>query len=174
MDQFQEENTGTRTHNLNKTEKRAVLKVILIVDKAAWFHRGTDEGACLLSLCRDLQHLHGDKPLVSDPPADEQVARLVFRWSTLKPDMPFTMIMKEAMPVISDLGDGWFLVAHPKGPAIANADCLVDLSSRSTETGITPGKVESPVPEWVREKAVEAFERVAWPLMREQFYEEKP
>ncbi len=70
MDQFQEENTGTRTHELNKTEKRAVLKVILIVDKAAWFHRGTPEGDAMLDLLGALQFLHGGKSLAGETPEE--------------------------------------------------------------------------------------------------------
>jgi len=93
---------------------------------------------------------------------------------TPKPDLPTINTLGMTLPVIADLRDGWFLVAHQNGAAIANKKCLAVLWSESTETTIpSPDWDEedkSPIPESVRAKAAEAFERFAWPLVREQFY----
>ncbi len=74
-----------------------------------------------------------------------------------RPGIPTTEIYGMELPVIADLGDGWYLVAHPNGPGIGNKACFVDLSSAE-------------LPESVRAAAVEAFEKLAWPLVRNQFY----
>lgn len=99
--------------------------------------------------------------------------------SIIKSDLPTTTTVGMELPIIADLGDGWFLVAHPNGAAIANEIFLTVLSTESTETAIAPqdwaeaqveGKIQSPIPESVRAKAVEEFESLAWPLVRGQFY----
>lgn len=83
------------------------------------------------------------------------------------------------LPIIADLDDGWFLVAHPNGAAIANEHYLSVLWSESTETTnpeFCPGEhddVKSPIPEAIRAQAVKAFEELAWPLVKKQFYPEE-
>lgn len=92
-------------------------------------------------------------------------------------DLPTTTTVGMELPIIADLGDGWFLVAHKNGAAIANETFLAVLWTESTETAISPqdwaeeqDECKSPVPESVRAKAVKEFERLAWPLVRGQFY----
>ena len=99
--------------------------------------------------------------------------------SNPKPGLPTTKIMGMDLPIIADLGDGWFLAAHPSGAVIACGTCLSVLWGDSTETTISPedwadaeDETKSPIPESVRAKAVEEFERFAWPLVRGQFYGE--
>ncbi len=96
-----------------------------------------------------------------------------------KPGLPTISVIDMELPIIADLGDGWFLVAHPNGAAIATKTYLSVLWTESTETAISPqdwageqGENKSPIPESVRAKAVEEFERLAWPLVRGQFYTE--
>jgi hypothetical protein len=96
-----------------------------------------------------------------------------------KPGLPTTTIFGMELPVIADLGDGWFLAAHPNGAAIARDTLLTVLWAESSETSRPPEEwvddedtVKSPIPEAVRAKAVEEFERLAWPLVRGQFYTE--
>ena len=85
--------------------------------------------------------------------------------SNPKPGLPATTAMGMKLPVIADLGDGWFLVAHPNGPAIASKTSLIVLWAESGEA--------ISIPEEVRAKAVEEFERIAWPLVRKLFYNEE-
>lgn len=98
--------------------------------------------------------------------------------SNPKPGLPTTTIVGMTLPIIADLGDGWFLAAHPNGAVIACETCISVLWGESTETAILPEgwadaeDAKSPIPESVRAKAVEEFERFAWPLVRGQFYEE--
>ena len=80
----------------------------------------------------------------------------------LKSDLPTTIVLGMKLPIIADLGDGWFLVGHPNGAAIASKTFLCVLWSDS----------ETAVPESIQAKAVEEFERFAWPLVRGQFYTE--
>ena len=96
-----------------------------------------------------------------------------------KPDLPTTEIMGMDLPIIANLDDGWFLVAHPNGAVIARKTFLSVLWTESSETGLTPGEWAddenadtSPIPEAVRAKAVEEFERLVWPLVRGQWYTE--
>jgi len=96
----------------------------------------------------------------------------------IKPGLPTTEVLGMELPIIADLGDGWFLVAHPNGAAIATEKFLSALWSESTETAVYEDGVEiededcCPIPESVRAKAVEEFEELAWPLVRGQFYTE--
>ncbi|KKK80162.1 hypothetical protein LCGC14_2826250 [marine sediment metagenome] len=82
------------------------------------------------------------------------------------------------LPVIADLGDEWFLVAHPNGAAIANEEFLTVLWAESRETKLQPegpfndDGCGSPIPEAVRAGAVKYFEEFAWPFVRGQFYAE--
>jgi len=85
-----------------------------------------------------------------------------------KPNLPTTTTFGMELPIIADLGDGWFLVAHPNGAAIATKTCMAVLSTGSHEQDDL-----TTVPEPVREKAVRVFEDLAWPLVRGQFYEGK-
>ena len=92
-----------------------------------------------------------------------------------KPNLPTMNIMGMHLPIIADLGDGWFLVAHQNGAAISNNTYLTVLWSDSTETTIPSqdwSESKSPIPEVVRAKAVEEFERLAWPEVRGLFYME--
>lgn len=71
------------------------------------------------------------------------------------------------LPIIADLGDGWFLAAHPNGACIANQNVLTVLWPH-----IVDDEVESDgIPQDVRCKAVEEFERFAWPRIKAEFYE---
>ncbi len=76
-----------------------------------------------------------------------------------KPGLPTAEIKEMTLPIIADLGDGWFLVAHPNGAAIATATRLAVL-----------WESEVKIPEPIRERAVRAFEEFAWPLVRGEFY----
>lgn len=95
-----------------------------------------------------------------------------------KPDVPTTKVLGMDLPIIADLDDGWFLVAHPNGAAIVGELYLSVLWAESTETIVYKDGIEvneedrSPIPEAVRAKAVDKFERLAWPLVRGQFYTE--
>ena len=90
-----------------------------------------------------------------------------------KPGLPTITLLGMTLPIIADLGNGWYLVAHENGAAIANKTCLSVLWTESTETSEwADDESTSPVPESVRAKAVEEFERLAWPLVRDQFYNE--
>lgn len=84
------------------------------------------------------------------------------------------------LPIIADLGDGWFLAAHPNGAGIARDGFLAVLSSESAET-ILPshGPIDDPdipveltIPEVIRAAAVEEFERLAWPMVRGLFFKD--
>ncbi len=85
-----------------------------------------------------------------------------------RPGLPTTEILKTEYPVIADLGDGWFLVAHPSGVGIARKDFIVVLWEESADAG--DDRYVSPIPESVRAAAVKAFEKLAWPLVRDQFW----
>ncbi len=89
------------------------------------------------------------------------------------PGLPTVTVLGMTLPIIADLGDGWYLVAHPNGAAIARERFLSVLWTESTATikwTEEGDECQSPVPESVRAKAVEEFERRAWPLVRNQFY----
>lgn len=87
-----------------------------------------------------------------------------------KSDLSTITVFGMEIPIIADLGDGWFLVAHPNGAAIATKTFLAVLWFDSREED--RAKSGSRIPESVRAKAVEEFERFAWPLVRGQFYTE--
>ena len=72
------------------------------------------------------------------------------------------------LPIIAELGDGWFLAAHPNGACIANEHLISVLweSPSHEEDG------SDYIPRHVRCKAVEEFERFAWPLIKAEFYPE--
>ena len=61
------------------------------------------------------------------------------------------------LPVIADLGDGWYLVAHPNGVGIGTLDGLAAMSLTD-------------IPESVRAAAADELEKFAWPFIRNQFY----
>lgn len=71
------------------------------------------------------------------------------------------------LPIIAALGDGWFLAAHPNGACIANTNAITVLWPPHNEgdEGNTDG-----ISRDVRCKAIEEFERFAWPLIRAEFY----
>ncbi len=70
-------------------------------------------------------------------------------------------ILGKSMPIIAELGDGWYLAAHPNGACIAKQNVL----------SVLWGDMESDsIPQDVRRKAVEAFERFAWPRIKSEFY----
>ena len=65
------------------------------------------------------------------------------------------------LPIIADLDNGWYLAAHRNGA------CIVDHNVLS----VLWGDMESDsIPQDVRRKAVEAFERFAWPRIKAEFY----
>lgn len=74
-----------------------------------------------------------------------------------KPELPTATIFGMELPIIADLGDGWFLVAHPNGAAIATTKFLAVLWTDCVDSGLP--------------ESVQAFEKLAWPLVRDQFYE---
>ncbi len=87
--------------------------------------------------------------------------------------LPTVTVLGMTLPIIADLGDGWYLVAHLNGAAIARKTFLSVLWTDSTATierTEEGDECKSPVSESVRAKAVEEFERLAWPLVRNQFY----
>ena len=125
------------------------------------------------------QWLLAQYPQFSDAQAREIVEGIKeLTMSKPKPDLATTKILGMDLPIIADLGDGWFLAAHPNGAVIASETCLSVLWGESTETAIswTDGDDEdddegaSPIPEPVRAEAVKKFEALAWPLVRGQFY----
>lgn len=61
------------------------------------------------------------------------------------------------LPIIADLGSGWYLAAHPNGICLANNQGITVL----WDTGIPPD---------VRRIAIEEFERFAWPRIKAEFY----
>lgn len=83
--------------------------------------------------------------------------------NTPKPNIPTVEVLGMAMPIMADLGNGWYLAAHPAEPAIATVGFITVLWAESEEAEI---------PESVRAAAVEAFARLAWPWVRKQFYDE--
>lgn len=85
------------------------------------------------------------------------------------------------LPVIAELGDGWYLVAHPNGAAIATKHTLTILGAASKESLVPPEDPDDALyyeedttapPEEIRAKAVEAFERLAWPLVRGHYWQD--
>lgn len=93
-----------------------------------------------------------------------------------KPGLPTAEIARMILPIIADLGDGWFLATHPNGAGIGCATFWTALSTESGESSLEDwgedlDEIRSPVPETIRAKAVEAFEKLAWPLVRKQFYD---
>jgi hypothetical protein len=84
------------------------------------------------------------------------------------------------LPEIADLGDGWFLLAHPNGVAIATEHSLAALFTESKETKQPPEfdaldeDMEDGLlpPEAIRAKAVEVFVDLAWPFVRYQFWQD--
>jgi hypothetical protein len=62
--------------------------------------------------------------------------------------------------VMRELSDGWSLVAHPNGPAIANDEWLCAIRFDS-EFGVVPGKVVN--------EAIKAVREMTWPLVKEKF-----
>ena len=86
--------------------------------------------------------------------------------------------MAMTLPVIAELGDGWFLVAHPNGAAIASETILTVLFVSSEETDRWKAHERdaeldedaTTVPESVRAKAVEKFEDFAWERVKAEFY----
>jgi hypothetical protein len=78
------------------------------------------------------------------------------------------------LPIIADLGDGWFLVGHPNGEAIATEDSLWDLESAAgaepkTDALDGPEDAEAEkaaLPYEVRRAALKAYGDWAWPLVK--------
>lgn len=64
--------------------------------------------------------------------------------------------------------DGWHLVAHPNGPAIAK--CWDGNSEGGLLASLAHGHDD--VPEKIRTLAIETFVEAAWPLLKPQFHEE--
>lgn len=66
------------------------------------------------------------------------------------------------LPIIADLGDGYFLVGHPNGPAIATEsslyalDCAVDAELPK----------EGTLPYEVRRSALQKYREWSWPLVK--------
>ena len=69
------------------------------------------------------------------------------------------------LPIIAELGDGWFLAAHPNGACIANETCISVLWE-----AINANDDSTDVPRDVRQQAIEDFERFVWPLVKAEFY----
>ena len=63
---------GTRTHELNGTEKRAVRKTITIVDELAYFYRDTKPGRLLSAAAEYLLRAHNGEPICVETPEDEE------------------------------------------------------------------------------------------------------
>jgi hypothetical protein len=68
------------------------------------------------------------------------------------------------LPIIADLGDGWFLAAHPNGVCIANENVISTLWA--------PDDLEGPdqISRDVQRKAIDEFEKFAWTLIKAEFY----
>ena len=73
------------------------------------------------------------------------------------------------LPIIADLGDGWYLAAHRNGACIANQDLISVLWDADERLPGDDHDGDS-IPRDVRRKAVEAFERFAWPRLKAEFY----
>ncbi len=78
------------------------------------------------------------------------------------------------LPVIADLGDGWALVAHPNGPAIATEHSLATLSIPSKQEpcrrcDVCDEDCGIDIPERVRAEAVEEFKKIAWTSVKHKF-----
>ena len=78
-------------------------------------------------------------------------------------------IIGMTLPIITALGDGWNLVAHPNTPAIANEQCLVVLELAAGEPS-TPDRGdlfisepdEDEIPHSVRKKAIAEYVNFTW------------
>lgn len=70
------------------------------------------------------------------------------------------------LPIIADLGDGWFLAAHPNGVCIANENFISTLWAPDDLDGINR------IPGDVQRKAIDEFEAFAWTLIKAEFYPE--
>jgi len=68
------------------------------------------------------------------------------------------------LPIIAELGDGWYLAAHPNGACIARQSFLSVL-----EPSKGPNE-DDDVPQDVRRKSIAEFERFAWPRLKAEFY----
>ncbi len=96
---------------------------------------------------------------------------------------PAHHVLEMDLPIIADLGDGWFLVAHPNGPAISDAYSITVLYTESLETAKAKRAEElwrddddepfSP-PEEIRAQAVREFIDYCWPKVRESLFEGDP
>jgi hypothetical protein len=62
--------------------------------------------------------------------------------------------------VMRELSDGWSLVAHPNGPAIANEEWLCSIRFYS-DPGVVPVKVIN--------EAIEALRELTWPFVKNKF-----
>lgn len=72
------------------------------------------------------------------------------------------------LPVIADLGDGYFLVGHPNGPAIATKDCLWCLTFAAGEDPtceVVEGR-QGTIPYEVRRRAVDKYVEWTWPTVK--------
>ncbi len=69
------------------------------------------------------------------------------------------------LPIIADLGDGWFVVGHPNAAAIATENSLTPLEEA---VGSDPRKLSESgnIPFEVREAALEAYTKWTWPLVK--------
>ena len=84
------------------------------------------------------------------------------------------------LPLIKDLGDGWFLVAHPNGAAIATAHTLSVLYTECAEMqsdehllfSDEEERDSTAPPEEMRARAVKEFEDFAWRRVRSEFWVE--
>lgn len=63
------------------------------------------------------------------------------------------------LPIIARLADGYVLVAHRNGPAIANAQSLFAIDALHDDFG---------PPEPIRHEAITAYRQWSWPLVRER------
>ncbi len=62
--------------------------------------------------------------------------------------------------VMQELSDGWSLVAHPNGPAIASNEWLCEIRCDA---------MKGVVPLYVVNEAIEAVRELTWPLGKEKF-----
>jgi hypothetical protein len=62
--------------------------------------------------------------------------------------------------VMRELPDGWSLVAHPNGPAIASNEWLCAIRF-SQSNSVLPVRVVN--------EAIEAVRELTWPLVKEKF-----
>jgi hypothetical protein len=71
-------------------------------------------------------------------------------------------------PVIAEFHEGWVLLAHPNGPAIAK------VWDNNTNGGLlaTLSRSHEDIPEKIRVAAVDHFVERTWRLLKPQFYPE--